>query len=272
MPDGAYLNGLCKFHSDVKHYCEAIKRPVAFRRFGRPSTPATGKARREITGLPRYSQRVYVPFTDSERVAFELHDAIERPHATADLRPPPVQIATWQGRDSAWRPYGPVGDREIAPLGNHLHISLAEPTRRYVPRWGISGPITRALMRSCGVTVSCSPGHPRHRPARSSVRALFRQGSLARTVAARTARGLDTENSPLAVVGAYLLALRQVPTGRARLRAKSAWLSPTQRRPLANHRRQPLPARQRRARRVHVAGRWVQSRFCQVWRQATDES
>ncbi len=34
-PDGAYLNGLCKFHNDCKHYAEAIGRDFQPERFGR---------------------------------------------------------------------------------------------------------------------------------------------------------------------------------------------------------------------------------------------
>lgn len=81
-PDQAYLNGLCKFHNDCKHYAEANGREFQPERFGHPTLGS------HVRNLPYgfdpdagYTHGIDWTFSDDEALAILLHDAdrIDRP-------------------------------------------------------------------------------------------------------------------------------------------------------------------------------------------------
>jgi hypothetical protein len=86
------------------------------------------------------SHKSRVKFTSRERSAIALSDRLHAEifdsNRRADERPPPRALADWEWRsDPAWRPYGPIGDREVIPLGDLVPRRNPETRRPFVPRW-----------------------------------------------------------------------------------------------------------------------------------------
>jgi hypothetical protein len=79
--DGAYLNGLCKFHNDCKHYAEAIGHDFHPERFGRPTLGSHVRNLPDAFDSKGYTHGIDWTFSEDEALAILLHDAdrIDRP-------------------------------------------------------------------------------------------------------------------------------------------------------------------------------------------------